>query len=381
MSLKGLKKRSPLIRRSICSRCSLDLFDKTCSTNEDLYRQKRYVKAYVLDNLASSKVLGLLSVPSPKNSLQKQNDYKLPTPRDDLRYFLSSDDVTTVDRLADSIRELVKSNMTSTNASTIIETEARFFTALIALIQDAEVVSSGPVPSRRMVFKCDVDAIAKVVWGAEDFTEYTTLQYLLEHRPSILAPRPLGLLRIGCVSILLTSYLPGTTLEAVWAYLAADQKASVRDQLYAIFRDLRTMQLPHGMPLSGIAGEGCKDQWRHLRRSTVPIFSVEDFETFQFSDPKYEITMFIDFLRAFTRSSHQVVFTHGDLRPENVIVEVSEGNQCIVIGLLDWEDSSFYSEYYEATKITNYLATNEDWDWFRFLPPASHLTLIGQIGC
>lgn len=127
-------------------------------------------KRIVLDNLASSKVLGLLGVPSPKNALQKQDGYKLRTPRDDVRYFLSSDDVTTVDRLADSIRELVKSKMTSTNASTIIETEARFFTALIALIRDAEVVSSSPVPSRRMVVKCGVDVIAKVVWGAEDFT-------------------------------------------------------------------------------------------------------------------------------------------------------------------------------------------------------------------
>ena len=91
-----------------------------------------------------------------------------------------------------------------------------------------------------------------------------------------------------------------TTLEAVWADLAADQKASVRDQLDAIFRGLRAMQLPHGMPFGGVAGEGCKDQRRHLRRSIVPIFSVEDFETFQFSYPKYGSTMFIDFLRAFT---------------------------------------------------------------------------------
>ena len=308
-------------------------------------------------------------MPSPKNDLQTQDDCKLSTPPDDVRYFLSSDDVTTIDRLADSVRELVKSKMTSINTSTIIETEARFFTALIALIQDAEVVSLGPVPSRRMVVKCGSNTIAKAVWGAEEFTEYTTLQYFLEHRPSIPAPRPLGLLRMGRVSILFTSHLPGTTLETVWTDLAADQKTSVRDQLDAIFRDLRTMQLPHGMPLGGVAGEGCKDQRRHLRRSTVPILSVEDFESFQFSDPKYGSTMFIDFLRAFTRDSYQVVFTHGDLRPDNVIVEVTEGNRCFITGLIDWEDSGFYPEYYEPTKITNCLSTNEERDWFCFLPP------------
>ena len=319
---------------------------------------------------AFSKLSALLGMPSLKNDLQMQDDCKLPTPGDDVRYFLSSDDVTTIDRLADSVRKLVNSKITSINTSPIIGAEARFFSALIALIQDAEVVSSGPVPSRRMVVKCGVDTVAKVVWGAEEFTEYTTLQYLLEHRPSIPAPRPLGLLRMGRVSIFFTSYFQGTTLEAVWADLAADQKADVRDQLDAIFRDLRTMQLPYGMPLGGVAGEGCKDQRRHLRRSTVPILSVEDFESFQFSDPKYGSTMFIDFLRAFTtRKSYQVVFTHGDLRPENVTVEVTEDNRCFITGLIDWEDSGFYPEYYEATKITNCLSTNEDRDWFRFLPP------------
>ena len=353
----------------------LSLFPSTYSTR--LAKRKKIatdnngmLMCVVLDNLASSKLSGLVGVPSPENALQKQDDYKSPPPRDDVRYFLSPDDVTIVDRLSGSLRELVQSKMISVNTSTIIETEAPFFTALTALIQDAEAVSSGPVPSRRMVVKCGADTIAKVIWGAEEFTEYTTLQYLLEHRPSIPAPRPLGLLRMGRVSVLFTSYFPGTTLEAVWADLAADQKASVRDQLDAIFRDLRTMQLPYGMPFGGVAGEGCKDQRRHLRRSTVPIFSAEDFETFQFSNPKYGSTMFIGFLRAFTpRSSYQVVFTHGDLRPENVIVNITEDNQCIVVGLIDWEDSGFYPEYYEATKVTNCLATNEDRDWFRFLPP------------
>jgi len=235
--------------------------------------------------------------------------------------------------------------MTSTNTSTIIGKEARFFTALIALIQDGEVVSSGTVPSRRMVVKCGVDTVAKVVWGAEEFTEYTTLQYLLEYKPSIPAPRPLGLLRMGRVSILFTSYLPGTALEAVWTDLAADQKNSVRDQLDTIFRDLRTIRLPRGMSLGGVAGKGCKDQRRHLRRSTVPILSMEDFEFFQFSDPKYGSTMFIDFLRAFTpRDSYQVVFTHGDLRPENVIFEVTGENRCFITGLVNWEDSGYYPE-------------------------------------
>lgn len=303
--------------------------------------------------------------------MQKQNNYERPPPPPhDVRYFLSPDDVTTIDRLADSLRESFKSKIISKNPSTIIETEAQFFTALAAFIQDAEVISWAPFRSSRVIVKCGVDTIAKVVRKAEEYTEYTTLQYLLEHRPSIPAPRPLGCLRMGRASIMFTTYLPGITLEAAWSHLAVDQKASVRDQLDAILCDLRTMQHPHGMPLGGVAGEGCKDQRRHLRRSKVPILSAADFEAFQFSGASYGSKIFIDFLRAFkSQRSYQVVFAHGDLRPENVMVEITEDNRCIVIGLIDWECSGFYPEYYEATKVTNCLGTDEKWDWYCFLPP------------
>lgn len=79
-------------------------------------------------------------MPSLKNDLQTRDDYKFPTPRDDVRYFLSSDDVTTIDRLADSVRGVVEGGVALTNISTIIETDVRFFTALITLIQDGEIV-------------------------------------------------------------------------------------------------------------------------------------------------------------------------------------------------------------------------------------------------
>nr|XP_023908626.1 uncharacterized protein LOC112020299 [Quercus suber] len=307
---------------------------------------------------------GMRGASTLENVLQKQSRSDSPQHPDDVRNSLSADDVTTIDQLSASVQALVTARMMSTNQPTIVSTEVQFFTTLISVIQDAEIVSSEPVPSKQMVVKCGADIAAKLISGAEDFTEYTTLQYLLEHKPSIPAPKPLGLIRIGKVSIMFSSYLPGTTLEAVWADLATDQKTSVRARLDAVFRDLRTMQFPRGMALGGVAGEGCKDQRRHLRRSTVPILTAEDFASFQFSNPLYGSTIFIDFLRAFTSpSSHRIVFTHGDLRPANVIVEITENDECIIVGIVDWENSGFHPAYYEATKITNCLATNEGWDW------------------
>ncbi|OAG43833.1 hypothetical protein AYO21_02060 [Fonsecaea monophora] len=297
-------------------------------------------------------------VTSPESVLPKQDDHWVSTFQDDIRYLLSSDDVQIMDQPSCSVQELIKSKMDTSNASPTIETDPQFPMALTKLIQEGEVINTGPLPSRRMVVKCGVDTVAKLVWGAEEFTEYTTLQYLLEHKPSIPAPRPRGLLRMGRVTIFLSSFLSGPTLEAVWADLGADQKASVRDQLDVIFRDLRTMEFPNGMSLGGVAGEGCKDQRRHLRRCTTPVFDVKDFETFQFSNPNYGSKIFIDFLRTFTpRSSRQIVFTHGDLRPANIIVDVTEDKRCIVTGVIDWEDSGFYpgtgfSSFRHASHLT-----------------------------
>lgn len=113
--------------------------------------------------------------------------------------------------------------MKSTNTSPVVETPARFFIALTRLIQDGEIVSSGPVPSRRMVVKCGVVTIAKLVWGTEEFTDIPQFSICWSTNLTFQHLRPLGLLRMGNVSILFISYLPGTTLEAVWADLAADQ--------------------------------------------------------------------------------------------------------------------------------------------------------------
>lgn len=64
----------------------------------------------------------------------------------------------------------------------------------------------------------------------------------------------------------------------------------------------------------------------------------------------------------------KIVFTHGDLRPENIAVDMDDCNQWVVTGLFDWEYSGFYPEYCEAFKCTNCIAPYEDDDWYLFLP-------------
>ncbi|KMP10247.1 hypothetical protein CIRG_09928 [Coccidioides immitis RMSCC 2394] len=174
-----------------------------------------------------------------------------------------------------------------------------------------------------MVFRCDGDIVAKAIRNAVDYTEYTTLQYLEKHKPTIPAPRPLGLLRVNDVSLIFMSYIPERTLADVWPGLDVAQKRSVQEQLGQILTDLRSLPRLDGMPLGGVGGEGCKDI--------------------------------------------QCVFTHGDLRPDNITIKACD-KEIQVTGLLDWEYSGFYPEYYESIKCTNGLSLPEDDDWCLFMP-------------
>lgn len=228
-----------------------------------------------------------------------------------------------------------------------------------------------PLPSRRVVVKCDDYTVAKIVRTtketANDTTEYTTLQYLREHKPEFPAPIPLGHLTMGDISIFFMTYMPGVTLAELWSDLSEGHKTCVQDQLNNLLLDLRSLPRPVDKPLGGVAGEGCKDQRRHLRRSTKAIWNCEDFNDFIFSNPKFGSPLFVQFLRNFSTPS-KIVFTHGDVRPENIVVQMSDDDQCRITGLLDWEFSGFYPDYHDSVKITNCLATNESCDWYQFLP-------------
>lgn len=244
---------------------------------------------------------------------------------------------------------------------------------LFEVMQVSEILWTSAFPRHKMVFKCATDIVVKAVRKMDDYTEYTTLQYLQQHKPSIPAPKPLGLVRMSGILLIFMTHMPSMTLGEVWHRLDCGQKASVREQLNTIISDLRSIPYSDGLPLGGVAGEGCKDVRRHLRRSGKPIKTLGEFEDFLFSSPHPGGQVFVELLRQLSPLSHllsspSIVFTHGDLRPDNIVVEMVDSNRCVVSGLLDWEYGGFYPEYYEAIRCTNCLAPYEDNDWYLYLP-------------
>ncbi|EKV17643.1 hypothetical protein PDIP_30560 [Penicillium digitatum Pd1] len=54
--------------------------------------------------------------------------------------------------------------------------------------------------------------------------------------------------------------------------------------------------------------------------------------------------------------SHRILFTHGDIRPQNVMVK--DGH---VVAIIDWERSGWYPEYWEFAKALLVWGWQSDW--------------------
>ncbi|KAL3465693.1 hypothetical protein BJX64DRAFT_275029 [Aspergillus heterothallicus] len=212
---------------------------------------------------------------------------------------------------------------------------------LLRAIDNCDVLWKSAFPSQKMVFK----------WSGDI------------HKADIPAPEPLGLLRMSGISLMFMSYFSGSTLASQWPALSSAQKALVKNQLGDILTRLRSLPFPSGVSLRGAAGEGCKDARRHLRPREQPLMTFDDFENFLFSGGGSGGHVFVDFLRNISpqTASSKVVFTHGDIRPDSILVEMAE---MAFYG-------GFYPDYYEAVKCTNCLSPHEEDDCYLYLPDSN----------
>ncbi|KAJ5570941.1 hypothetical protein N7535_004601 [Penicillium sp. DV-2018c] len=299
---------------------------------------------------------------SPKKAERDEADV-------DIRQTLCpSDPVEIVFPLSDAVVKLIEPE-----SQTAGNLQLGLSQKLFEVLQSSEVIWKAPFPRQKGVFKCSAEIVVKAIRNMEHYTEYTALQYLDRHKPNIPVPKPLGLVRMGVVSLLFMSHIGSVPLGEVWHTLDSFQKVSVSDQLNTMLADLRTLPFTAGSPLGGVAGEGCRDLRRHVRKSETPITSIEEFETFLYSSPHPGGKVFVEFLRQLSppvtdHSGPRIVFTHGDIRPDNIMVELADNNKYTVSGILDWEYSGFYPDYYESVRCTNCITPYEEDDWFLYLP-------------
>ncbi|KPM45681.1 hypothetical protein AK830_g980 [Neonectria ditissima] len=244
--------------------------------------------------------------------------------------------------------------------------------ALVKLLHQSDIIYDDKCAAS-MVLKVSTTIVVKIT-HAEATTEHQSLLYLQEHLPTFPVPRPHGLLRFCGFNFLFTTFVPGIDLEQAWPQLSEPQKEAISSQLDVFFSKLRSLVLPDGFPLGGTQGEGCKDIRRDLRVNSEPIWNEESFRDFIFTGSKIASPLYTRLLRdLMPTSSTRCVFTHGDLRPANIIVNMGHDETWKVAAVIDWEASGFYPEYWESVKITNNLTPRERNDWYMYLPASLSL--------
>ncbi|PGH36928.1 hypothetical protein GX50_00162 [[Emmonsia] crescens] len=227
---------------------------------------------------------------------------------------------------------------------------------------------------RGAVVKCSEEIVIKVFPDSRDLTEYHNLQYLAEHACDLPVPRPHGLITLGNLRAMFMSYVPGISLDKVWPSLSHDAKLSLQKQLDLIFSRLRSLRQDDGPELGGVGGAGVKD-YRIMEISAYKgITTAKRFDELQFSAKHRASPCYVKLLRSFLEEQNKTlrgsVFTHGDLKKSNIMVtrDPRNANAYAVTGIIDWEDSGFYPEYYECTTLSNGQSIMTDDDWYLYVP-------------
>ncbi|KAH6859110.1 phosphotransferase enzyme family protein [Alternaria rosae] len=152
-------------------------------------------------------------------------------------------------------------------------------------------------------------------------------------------------------------FIEGEDLRKSWGKYSAAEKQTISTDLKKHMTELRS--LPPANYIGSVDEGPVTDlmlEWSTSARG--PFKSLEEFnativETFIARSK----TQAGPYIRGMVDThTHGIVFTHGDLRPDNIIVK--DG---LVAAIIDWELSGWYPEYWEFAKAFYIEAFADDW--------------------
>jgi len=223
--------------------------------------------------------------------------------------------------------------------------------------------------AERAVFDMGEGLVMKV-GGDLDHDEAGAMRFLAENAPSFPAPRCMGLVTIGRRSLLFMTKIPGDTLEHRWPTLDAGSKVGIQRSLNEAISILRGIEKPEGQTFGSSSGR-CRDIRMSDRYTESPVHDEVAFNKFLLTSPRSRISSgYKSWIASMLRTDHRIVFTHGDLHPRNILVADSPDGGVYLSGIIDWEASGFYPEYWEHLKALNTRDTRDESDWWAHLPPS-----------
>ncbi|OSX62482.1 hypothetical protein POSPLADRAFT_1142796 [Postia placenta MAD-698-R-SB12] len=153
----------------------------------------------------------------------------------------------------------------------------------------------------------------------------------------------------------------GDNLQAVWRHLDTEQRANIVEQLRSFVLQLRALKSSHGPAVCGLNGAATIDS----RVSSYPIGPFADESAFNdglidAAEP-YLCEEILADVRSRMRDDHQIMFTHADLAPRNILVRGGT-----IVAVVDWEEAGWYPEHWEFVRAMYFpMARPRDEAWMR----------------
>lgn len=170
-------------------------------------------------------------------------------------------------------------------------------------------------------------------------------------------------------------YIQGQPLDELWPEMSVEQKKDIARQLQDVVKRMRSVAPPPHL-IGACDGTEIRDTRLYFTYHSPPCRDEKAFNEFLLSalfehtPPLVRVA-----LSRRLRTNHRIVLSHCDLTPRNVLVQDGK-----IKGLVDWEDSGWYPEYWEYVK---FFQRNAGKDWKRYaediFPELYHDELIDFI--
>ncbi|KAF4336781.1 phosphotransferase family [Fusarium beomiforme] len=188
--------------------------------------------------------------------------------------------------------------------------------------------------------------------------------------PEVPAPEIYGWTQENGVAFLYMEYIDGATLRDHWDSLVVTEKDGVCEQLKAIITKMSYLYQASNRFIGSINHGPLGDAIftdKHLSPAG-PFSSVTEFHNFmsdtfkwpaKVHQPDLDPANIPDPYREMLPDDCSIQFTHGDLKPVNIMV--SKDSPCRILAILDWEQSGWYPDYWEFCKAEFTLEPGSEW--------------------
>lgn len=156
------------------------------------------------------------------------------------------------------------------------------------------------------------------------------------------------------------TYVPGEPLSELWTDMPNEQRKNIILQLREILIKMRSITPPAGSKIGACDGTGVRDTRIHFTYYAPPCETEDAFNQYLISSLHTSSPVLLrEALARRLKTNHRIVLTHCDLCPRNIIVQ--DGR---ITGLIDWEDSGWYPEYWEYIKFFERPTPEKGWKQF-----------------